>query len=665
MAYKSQVTQKWFGSTFKGAQRHLDARTTEMGQIVSALKNDFTPAMNKFADKYVENKQTEAGAKMQELYSKGWKTKKIRDAILKGDFPELKSTYVQAVVDKHTGRFEAAETIRKIQENKDDYNYKDTTQTIEDHFKKYLPNFNEASKEFTLGFASVFNEWAFDRKVEDAKLRATWAHEKKIMNGVKYLDTFAKQDMSTYFDKVKTLNTEMPNVNGKKAFYFDSDEMNEVAIAHAEWIYDTGKTAEDMALAIQILTQDRGIGKGKNKLGSLLSTRDPKVGLLFSKLEIKEARLVQIERRNEVYNKNREIEKIYADAFKGKEIQDLDTGETIYRPYNADELNDIIEKKLEPYGDPQLIINFKTFFSEDRAINNDPNVTNAFMMEIAEGRFDTYEEMIAELNTRGIPISKLATANQRWKTWIGSKDKGTSPVYLSEIEYSGAFGTIERDVLSSFTNKLTGITEKGGNEAVINARNYMKDNILAYEDKFFEENKRVPTHEERRKFMVDLGKHVMEVFRNTQEIAPESLISMEEKIKTEEAKEKLRIDVGVEDKKTLIDKNIQTLIDSGTIKLPLREDDPRFDDWIPFNQPSEKEFYTETLQPIVTDYVTQILKGVEFDKSYFGKDGILLPIEQQRLYNGIAKTIFGANFTASNLRAIKLIIKNMFNLTGE
>ena len=44
------------------------------------------------------------------------------------------------------------------------------------------------------------------------------------------------------------------------------------------------------------------------------------------------------------------------------------------------------------------------------------------------------------------------------------------PVYLSEIEYRGAFGTIERDVLSSFTNKLTGITEKGGNEAVINAK---------------------------------------------------------------------------------------------------------------------------------------------------------------------------------------------------
>ena len=111
--------------------------------------------MNKFSEKYIETKQTEAGAKMQELYSKGWKTKDIQKSILSGEFKELSNQYVQAVIDKHTGRFEAAETIRKIQENKDDYNYKDTTQTIEDHFKKYLPNFDNASKEFALGFAST------------------------------------------------------------------------------------------------------------------------------------------------------------------------------------------------------------------------------------------------------------------------------------------------------------------------------------------------------------------------------------------------------------------------------------------------------------------------------------------------------------------------------
>ena len=89
MAYKSQVSQKWFGSTNKGRVRLLDARTTEMGQIVSALRNDFTPAMNKFSEKFIEKKQTAAGARMDALYAQGMKTEDIRNAILEGFEPEL------------------------------------------------------------------------------------------------------------------------------------------------------------------------------------------------------------------------------------------------------------------------------------------------------------------------------------------------------------------------------------------------------------------------------------------------------------------------------------------------------------------------------------------------------------------------------------------------
>ena len=51
MAYKSQVTNKYMGSTFKG-RPHVDTNpaNTEMGQIVSALKNDLSPAIQKWAD---------------------------------------------------------------------------------------------------------------------------------------------------------------------------------------------------------------------------------------------------------------------------------------------------------------------------------------------------------------------------------------------------------------------------------------------------------------------------------------------------------------------------------------------------------------------------------------------------------------------------------------
>ena len=38
-----------------------------MGKIVSALKNDLTPALNNYSDKYIERKQDAAKAKMLEL----------------------------------------------------------------------------------------------------------------------------------------------------------------------------------------------------------------------------------------------------------------------------------------------------------------------------------------------------------------------------------------------------------------------------------------------------------------------------------------------------------------------------------------------------------------------------------------------------------------------
>ena len=137
MAYKSQVTQKWIGSTNKGAVQHIDARKTEMGQIVSALKNNFTPAMNNYSDKYIERKQDAAKAKMLELNASGMSVEEIHKGIMNGEYEELSNQYVKKVVDSHSGRFEAVETIRKIEEAADDYNYKDTEGTIEDFWKKH------------------------------------------------------------------------------------------------------------------------------------------------------------------------------------------------------------------------------------------------------------------------------------------------------------------------------------------------------------------------------------------------------------------------------------------------------------------------------------------------------------------------------------------------
>ena len=669
MAYKSQVTQKWIGSTNKGAVQHIDARKTEMGQIVSALRNDLTPAMNNYSDKYIERKQDAAKAKMLELNASGMSVEDIHKGIMNGEYEELSNQYVKKVVDSHSGRFEAVETIRKIEEAADDYNYKDTEGTIEDFWKKHLPNLNEASADFRIGFAAAFNEWAADEKVKDAQLRAEWAHEKKIMNGVKYLDRFAVNDMSTYWDNVKTLNTAMPKQNGEKAYFFDNDEMNEVAMSHAEWILATATDSDELDVAIQILTSDRGKGSGGNNLGSLISTRDPAVADLLDKINVRQANLVQKERQNEVYEKNKKIEEVYADAMKGKVVGvDEKSGEEIIRPYNTDELNAIIDKELKGLGDLNVVENFRKFFSESREIDNNPNVSNGFMMEIAEGRFSTYSEMIAEMTKRGIPNSKLATANARWTTYMSNKDKGISPIYIEKVVYSANMTQIEKDIVTSFTDKETNITANGAQAAVFNAQNYMKDEILTYEADFLKKEGRLPNHEERRKYMKELGEHVMEVFRNTQEIAPTELIPMKEKEEIETKTEDLRETKQVEEKAEQIKANVKALVDSGTISVPTTATDPRFNDYIPFNEPSLEDFYEKDVKPVVTEYVKQILDNVGLDASYFGdldlekSLGAFSNQEQQDLVEFISKSIFGKSWNAKSTKNVKEIIGEMLNI---
>ncbi len=675
MAYKSQVTQKWIGSTNKGAVQHIDARKTEMGQIVSALKNNFTPAMNNYSDKYIERKQDAAKAKMLELNASGMSVEEIHKGIMNGEYEELSNQYVKKVVDSHSGRFEAVETIRKIEEAADDYNYKDTEGTIEDFWKKHLPNLNEASADFRIGFAAAFNEWSADAKLKDAQLRAEWAHEKKIMNGVKYLDRFAKNDMSTYWERIKTLNTEMPTQNGEKAYFFDNDEMNEVAMSHAEWILSTATDSDQLDVAIQILTSDRGKGSGGNNLGSLISTRDPAVADLLDKINVRQANLVQKERQNKVYEKNKKVEEVYANAMKGKVVGvDEKSGEEIIRPYNIDELNEIINKELAPLGDLNVVENFRAFFSESREIDNNPSVSNAFMMEIAEGKFDTYSEMIAEMNKRGIPNSKLGTANARWTTYMSNKDKGKAPVYIDEVVYSSNMTQITKDIVTSFTDKRTNITKNGAQAAVFNAQNYMKNEILTYEAEYLKEHGKLPDHETRRKYIEELGKHVMSVYRNDPVTEPENLITMDKKEEIDTATTELQETKQVDTKADQIVANIDAVTEAG-ITLPEGDFSWWGDDttWRT-DTTDKKNFYNKEILPKVKEYVGQILQDVGLDASYFGELDVekllkgeevvgAFPVEMQdELVELIARSIFGEKWSAKSSKDVKNIIAEIVGI---
>ena len=215
-----------------------------------------------------------------------------------------------------------------------------------------------------------------------------------------------------------------------------------------------------------------------------------------------------------------------------------------------------------------------------------------------------------------------------------NKDKGTKPVYNTEVVFTNNMTKIEASVLQSFSDPVSGITTEGGKEAVFNASNYMKTEILSFEARFEAENNRLPTWEERRKFMKDLGEHVIEIFRSEKIPEPEGLITMEQKAKDEADYEQLRKDLKVDEGIKKVAENIKDL---GEITLPEGDFSWFGDDttW-GFDSADKKEFFEKEIVPAVTKYLEQVFEGVELNKDFIEKG--LTQDELDTMVADLAKT---------------------------
>ena len=396
--YKSQVTNKWIGASYKGTVRHIDARNTEMGQIVSALRNDLTPAMNNWGEKHIEKKKTEAGAKMDELYAQGWTTKEIQKAILNDEFPELSNQYATSVVDTHSGRFEAAETIRNIEANMDSYDYKNGTQTLEEWYKQYLPDFNEASSQFTVGFSAVFNEWSANAKIKDAEARATHAHTVKIDKAINFMDiTTTIEDIQSgeYWKKLMTLNTEMPIDGTGKAYFFDTTELNEeVALGHVKWLIDTATNTDQLDKAIILLTSDRGKGKGNNELGSLSNTYSKESRELILALNNKRRVLESDDRQKKADAEKDDVSNLFSELL--SDVTEVVGGKEVTRKRTHVEQLEIL-KKLSAYGNPTYVTAWEKMSNFQNWKDTDPAVYNNLISDISKAKFDTMYELMEHM----------------------------------------------------------------------------------------------------------------------------------------------------------------------------------------------------------------------------------------------------------------------------
>ena len=598
--YKSQVTNKWIGSSYKGTVRHTDARNTEMGQIVSALRNDLTPAMNNWGEKHIEKKQTEAGAKMDELYAQGWTTKKIHKAILNDEIPELSNQYATAVVDTHSGRFEAAETIRKINENIDSYDYKEGNKTLEEWYKEYLPNFNASSSQFTVGFSAVFNEWAAKAKIKDAENRAEWAHTVKVNKAITFLDTTIGADEidEKYWETIKTLNTDMPIEGNEKAYYFDTNELNmEVALGHAKFLLAKATTTAELDKAMKILTSDRGTGKGGNKLGSLLNAHPTEIGETLNAITNKRARLENKERTDIEWNEKQEKKNIFKDFWSDFEnnIKDVEAW----------------REKLRAI-DPTAVPSFNKLIDEKRISNASGEARQEFLIDVMEGTYDDIKDLAKAMEEKGIPKEDFAQAFSYFERAEKMKKEDKKHIWETNSNVKDSKKQILDTVKENISKGGSFLTGSKGSDAVRRANYYLKEQILNFEEFNEDGTKRdnPPTDAQWRKFMKDIGDYVDKTFVNEKdweklEDWAVAKAKQEEENKKKEAEKKAQ-----EELATNVSTSIASAIEQGTtFDIPVFSKDDKL--WFSGEKKEKEIFTTDKLYPYIQESVKTVLENIE------------------------------------------------------
>jgi hypothetical protein len=635
MAYKSQVTNKYYGGTSAGTV--ASARSTELSQVIDVLKNDFNPAISKLVDAKIDEKKDKAKSKVQELYASGKSIDVINQEILDGKHPDLSGDYVNKTVSYHTGRFKAGEVIAKIKENSDNYDFK--TQTLDDFYKPFLPEFKNADGSFALGFGAVFNEWKANQAIADAEKRAEWKHNTKMEKGISYLDTVTNID-ENYWKAVSSLGTILPkDKNGKQTYYFDADEQNEVAIKHANSILERATKPEDIDKALKILTSDRGTGIGGNKLGSLLSTNKSEVLDLVSKLNDKRVRLTQITRYETEWKETQEKKEIVKSIFTNNE----DGTEKTFRQ----KLETV--EKLKGYGDITLYNSAMNIIKTDsNNIDNNPDVMNTFLVSTASGAYPTLADMVKEYDKQKLPPENLSKAIAYWESWNKNNEKGLKPIWQT----SNAYTTQSANIANAVKQQLNGnaLYTKEGQEAYTRVSLFLPILIQEQEDKFIQENKRPPTELERIEIMDKINNYVMKTYKDNPVANPnlQTFTQQEEQIvedqKKLEAKQKKYQEAGVD----VPLNNINTIL-SDKKKLPKL---PVMDTSIWKSRNTEvKDWLQNSVQPFLVNFLKQGM-GVEINQDMWRA------LEQSDVDNLYATII--KQFGLSNNEDTTKMLNNVF-----
>ena len=649
--YKSRVKNKFMGSGFQGYV--ASARTTEGMELAKALQKTGEVGM-KLGNVYADQQKDEAMDKIQSLYASGKKMEDIQAEILAGKHPDLNTKYTEKTTQFHLGKVKAAETIKLIEANKNNYDFKNPEQTLEKFYEQYLPNFDEADNSFTTGFASAFNQYKADEAIKDASKRSVYASEKKIEEGRTIISSIPTSQLKEKLVETwDSLSMQVPNSDGsnKPNTLYTNDEKQSVLLKEIESSIIEAKSLEDLDRVDILLNMDLGVGADGQPRGRITDRKNDKVLLLKEKLDKRRRALEIQDRQDKEFKEKEEVKDLFSQLNSDIEETTAD-GEVTTRKRTYEEKLEIREK-LATYGEQSYLNAWAEAVKKDRFVNTDPQAFDTIVADIYSGKYESQKDVLDVLVEQNISVDQWGAALTFYKAHEAEKEKGKKPIHTTDSIYSAGITSNVNAVAGIFTNQMGQLKENGA-LAKAKAKSYMIKEIHAFEERYkLENNGKEPTMLERQDFIDLTRKVLMKMFENENidaEIKP--VTEYEAEIEKQEADKKAKQtkykEMGITEVFNKVDSALEA--NKGLIKEQLPKPDLGFfgDDTTLLNVDStdRKIFEDREYPKFVAKFLTDTL----------GEGGItaemLEAIDQADLNQMIRdiQAVIGSNITATQIQ---------------
>jgi len=595
MAYESKVTNKYFGTTFAGAGK-VGVEQTELGGLVNSLKN-VSPQIEQLGTQYIKTKQDEAAVEINKLKAQGMSADSIQKVIDSGSNETLSNMYASATNNVWLGKLKAAEDINLAKQNLANYNPDE--QTMDEFLSEFVQtDFTKADKYYTGGYSSIFNEQKAKLLSVDAEERFKVASQKKTQS----LGNFMLANDATDEDGV-SIFAKLPQ-DGT----YSNKQLNDAALFAATTLYSTGRTVDDLDKAIEYLNADRGTGKNGQKLGSLLSANNKDATALKNKIENRRYTLMQQSRQLRKYQEEDEVTNIFKKAMGMENLTAVEI--------------DQFKEELQVYGNATYIDTLMKIVNQTQSPNSDVASINQFRRRIAEGQFDTLEEMLEAVDKAGVPY------NDSFRVLLRESET-RKPIYERDSIYNAKTDEIVKATSEDETGQRNTLKAS-------DVRDFVENEII---DFYSSEEGRNATRDEKRAFMKEIKESVIEQFKLYGQTESQRKTDVETRRERKEREEKEAVErealiTKLTDKATGLTQDFDNT-DVISNKPVFTDDDDKF---LTSDAADQRTFKLDKLYPYINNFVRDYFDNATDEdlQTYvdsLGKDG------QMNLMNTIANVL--------------------------